>query len=223
MVKENGKTTLFTVSDSGNYPNAGEEAFTKKVISTVISNNGIEALERVVGVGPGRTDDKQFNSILNGAMEKKGFVNFEPHVKFSSLQSYLNSEDSWAEFKQDEWVGMDSYLVHQDDVKMVREIKSSSSENEIQTLLGDFTKEKALQLVGSVNRKSSRDESRSLKRDMKRKTDISPHAFSNQLQSKKKEAAQSKDQSRRPWIVAGVLLMGSLALLCKVFNGKSTS
>lgn len=222
MVKADEKTTIFSVSEGDNYPSGGEEAFTKKVLSTVISKEGVEKLERIVGVGPGDVEDKQFNALRNDPMRLEGAVNFTPQIRFTSLGSYLNGEDDWRDFRQDEWVEIDSYLVHQDDVDVVRRMKSSSDENEVQTLLGDFTKEKALQLLGSfVNSKSGRAVPRNFERDVRDETETSLRISSNHLHSEQEGTEQTKDPSSLQWIIGGALFLGILALLFKVWKGRS--
>lgn len=222
MVKEEERTTIFSVSEGDNYPSGGEEAFTKKVISTIISKEGVEKVERIVGVGLGDVEDKQFNVLRNDSMKLEGAVNFTPQIRFASVRSYLNGEDNWKDFRQDEWVETDSYLVHQDDVDVVRKIKSSSEENEVRTLMGDFTKEKALQLLGSVaNSDSGRAVPRNFERDVRDEAETSLRVSSNQLHSEKEVTEQTKDPSSLQWIIGGVLLVGILALLFKVWKGKS--
>lgn len=224
MIKEDKKTTILSISDTGNHSSGGEEPFTKKVLSTVISEEGVERLERIAGVGPGDIEDTQYNVIQNGSMTLKGSISFKPQASFTSLRSYLNGEDNWREFRQGEWVEMDSYLVHQDDVDAVRKIKSLSDENEIRNLLGDFTKEKALKLLGGfVSSESSRVDPKNSDRNIREKTEKGARTSSSQLQSKQKKMDQSKDSSRLPWIIAGLLLVGILALLFKVLKGKSAS
>lgn len=217
MIKENGKSTVFSISDSGSYPGEGEEAFTKKVLSTVISTEGVEILERVAGVGLGDIEDKQFNEILNGSME--GSTNFKPPIRFISLRSYLNDEDNWKGFKQDEWTEMDSYLVHQDDIAVVRKIKSSSDEKEIEALLGGFTQAKALKLLGSIE--ARKEEVNRIDRNTREESAVNNPDLSSELESNKVETAPEKKFSL-PLNITGVLLVGILVLLFKVFKGKST-
>ena len=220
MIKENGKSTIFSISDSGNHPSEGEEAFTKKVLSTVISTEGVEILERVAGVGPGNIEDKQFNEILNGSIKLEDSTNFKPPVRFTSLRSYLNGEDNWAEFKQAEWVEMDSYLIHQDDIAVVRKIKSSSDENEIKALLGDFTQAKALKLLGNIEPR--KEKVNSIDQNVRDESAANKRALSSKLEPHQEEAAPEK-KSSFPWIISGVLLSGILALLLKTYKDKSAS
>lgn len=224
MIKEDNKTTIFSISDTGNHPSGGEEPFTKKVISTVISEEGVERLERVAGVGPGRVEDKQYNTIQNGTMTLSGVISLKPQVSFTSLRSYLNGENDWTEFRQGEWVEMDSYLVHQDDVDAVRKIKSMSDENEIRNLLGDFPREKALKLLGGfVSSGSSRATTKKFDRNIREEAGTGKLASPSQLQSKQKEMEQPTDSSRLPWIIGGVLLVGILYLFFKLLKAKSNA
>lgn len=219
MVKEDKKTTVFSVSEGDNYPSEGEDAFTKKVISTIISKEGVEKVERIVGVGLGDVEDKQFNALRNDPMTLEGAVNFTPEIRFTSVRSYLNDEDAWRDFRQDEWVETDSYLVHQDDADLVRKIKSSSEEDEVQMPMGDFTKDKALQLLGSVaNNDSGRAVPRNFERDVRDKTETSLRDLSNQLHTGKEVTEQTKSPSGLQWIIGGALLVGILALLLKVWR-----
>ncbi len=222
MVKEQEKTTILSISEGDNYHSGGEDAFTKKVISTIISKEGVEKVERIVGVGLGDVEDKQFNVLRNDPMTLEGAVNFTPQIRFTSVRSYLSGEDDWKNFRQDEWVETDSYLVHQDDVDVVQKIKSSSEENEVQTLIGDFTKEKALQLLGSVaNSDSGRAVPRNFERDVRDETETNLRVSSNQLHSEKEVTEQTKDPSSLQWIIGGALLVGILAILFKMRKGRS--
>lgn len=83
-----------------------------------------------------------------------------------------------------------------------------------------FSSSSALNLLsGKKNQPEERNK-------QKRNNIISSHRnlpSANHLQSERKESESEKKASNLPWIIAGVLLAGILALLFKTFKGKSTS
>ena len=117
-----------------------------------------------------------------------------------------------------------NWIDYDGSVQGLRTLHSSLNPDAKKKLFDDeLTPNEALKLLPETEtRRQERNAGKSISRN-----DIAPNKRSDspadKLESEKKEIEQMKSPSRLPWIIAGVLLLGILVLLLKIFKGKSTS
>lgn len=80
-------------------------------------------------------------------------------------------------------------------------------------------------LVSRIQKKLSQIQRAGNQREQfsRSETGINEGSLTNNLQVRRGISESEQNPSRLPWIIAGVVVLGSLALLFKTFKGKSTS
>jgi len=244
--KKEGEQSIFIRATEGrNFAVGNEAAFTKKLIIQKVSESGVD--EEIVIISD--ETDPQLLKMWEAALffyDKKsvetmrglGFGMANPEYKWITLKDYLEGRE-WKDNNVNDWSSLNefsvegvSWLVHQDLItpdflEFARRIlnlqRESNSEIKIESLdfpNGYLIPSKALKYLGG------RDPERvpkSSDRVIKNSVGSREHRSSQPLKTQAALEAE-KSPNRLPWIIAGVLLLGILALLLfKVIKGKSTS
>mgnify|MGYP000177939538 CR=1 FL=1 len=128
----------------------------------------------------------------------------------TSLQSILNGGNQWVAYKS--YYGL--YGQH----------KALSKEQKESLFPEAFTPQKALEFLSSKNSKLREKDTRREARHKEIAADYGKQSSSTRSKPEnEKEVEQSKASNQLIWLIVGVLSLGILALLLKVFKGKSTS
>lgn len=222
-LKTGGESTFLSISLGHNVRFEEEEPFTKKVIKTKISSRGVDVSERVVGIGYEAVDDKEFIAIQNHQISPivDAYTGI-PEIRYKTLASFLTENSEWLVYKDNDWRVLDGfgYRVHKSDIETVREIRHSDNEHYIKYLVGDFTKEKALEifagnLLDSNGIKKRKGKAEGVLVQENNGNRIKVNANESASKTKTKEIEQLNEHRLFPLFIVGIL---SVAVY--IFQGK---
>lgn len=180
----------------------------EKVISEYfIGPEGVENRTRQVDSGEAETEYERISRGQDAQLEV-----IDPDVEYVRLVDFIEAAGhEWKPFDAAEWVMMDGYFVHRDDVDAAKQIRTTANEGRIAELMGGFTAKVAREKL----RPTSNQDERSKKRSLNRNESNEPEGERRVIDSSDREPKDkvAREAGRGDQGVTWPLILGSLAVL----------